>query len=274
MTLGSGYARCVVAVLEPRCVPLLTSLALTVLVASIAVTPRARAQAFDAEATPPPASVICRACDDETALAARLAAERRAILEARANEGWTLVAFAAASIATGVAFAGAGAAARDDRTVWAGIGTAGWGAINALFSLFLFDLSGAAGRDIEADRSARGADLVAAREDAARDQYGTATLIAVNAGLDVFYVAAGLLLFALGDLADPGDGWTHDGRDALVGYGGAMAAQGGVLLVYDVVTWLLAQERGDRILRMGREPAHGHDGGGEASEDEASEVAP
>lgn len=207
----------------------------------------ALAQAADAEALRPD---VEHAPDAEAGLAERLADARRANLDARAREGWALVAFAAASVATGAVLAVAGAEAGDDRTLWAGLGTAGWGAINAVFSLFLFDLSGATGRDIEADRAARGADLVAAREEAARAQWSTATLVAVNAGLDVFYVAAGLLLFALGDLADPGDGWTYDGRDALVGYGGAMAAQGGVLLVYDVVTWILAQDRGDRLLAM------------------------
>lgn len=213
------------------------------------------------------------ASDAEAVLAERLASMRRANLDARANEGWTLIAFAAASIATGAVLAGAGAAAHDDRTLWAGLGTAGWGAINAIFSVFLFDVSGAIARDIEADRSARGADLVAAREDAARHQYGTATLVAVNAGLDVFYVATGLLLFALGDLSDPGDGWTFDGRDALVGYGGAMAAQGAVLFVYDVVTWILAQERGDRLLQMARDEAAAEGDDAAAGADAAGEGA-
>lgn len=213
----------------------------------VLVTTGARGQ----EAEP---STVASGVDEtaESSLAERLAATRRANLEARANEGWTLVAFAAASIAAGTAVAIAGADAHDDRTLWGGIGTAGWGAINAIFSLFLFDVSGGIGRDIEADRGARGADLVRAREDAARDQYSTATLIAVNAGLDVFYVAAGILLSVLGDVSDPGD-WSYDARDGLVGYGAAMAAQGGFLLVYDVVTWLFAQDRGDRILHMDRE---------------------
>jgi hypothetical protein len=171
--------------------------------------------------------------------------------EARMNEGWTLVAFGGVSLAAGGILTGVGAAQNDERLLWAGLGTLGWGAINAVFSLFLMDLSGEVRRDIDEDRHARGADLTAAREDAAREQWRTAATIAVNAGLDVFYVATGILLAVLGDLSSPGE-WSYAAREGLVGYGAAMAAQGGVLLVYDVVTWLLAQDRGDRTMALGR----------------------
>ena len=113
------------------------------------------------------------------------------------------------------------------------------------------DLSGAVRRDIEADRAARGADLDAAREDAAREEWRTAAIIAVNAGLDVFYVATGILLAVIGGISSPGE-WSYGAREGLVGYGAAMAAQGAGLLLYDVVTWLLAQDRGDRTLALGR----------------------
>ncbi len=192
-----------------------------------------------------------RAQDDDAELAAELAELRLRDREARIAEGWVLVGYGGSSIAAGAVLSGIGAEQGDERLLAAGLGTIGWGAINALFSLFLMDLSGDVARDIEADRSARGADLVAAREDAARDQWSTATLIAVNAGLDVFYVVTGILLALLGDAAGPGD-WAYDGREGLIGYGAAMSAQGAGLLIYDVVTWLFAQERGDRLIRMGR----------------------
>jgi hypothetical protein len=189
--------------------------------------------------------------DPEASFSAELAELRLRDREARVAEGWVLVGYGGASIAAGAVLGGIGAEQNDERLLAAGLGTLGWGAINALFSIFLMDLGGDVARDIEADRGARGADLVAAREDAARDQWSTATLIALNAGLDVFYVVTGILIALIGDAASPGD-WAFGGREGLIGYGAAMTAQGGGLLVYDVITWLFAQDRGDRLLRMGR----------------------
>lgn len=188
---------------------------------------------------------------EDAALAEELYALRLGDREARLAEGWVLVGYGGASIATGAVLAGIGASNGDERLLWAGLGTLGWGAINAVFSIFLMDLSGSTLRDIEADRSARGDALTEAREDAARDQWNTATVIAFNAGLDFFYVATGILLAILGETAGPGD-FAFGGREPLIGYGAAMAAQGAGLLIYDVVTWLFAQDRGDRLLRMGR----------------------
>lgn len=188
---------------------------------------------------------------DEAVLAEDLYRLRLGHLEARANEGWALVGYGGASIAAGGVLAGLGAAQHDERLLWAGVGTLSWGAINALLSVFLFDLSGGVRAAAEEDRTARGADLRAAREDAARDEYHTGAIIAVNAGLDVFYVATGILLAVIGGLSSPGE-WSYGAREGLIGYGAAMAAQGGGLLIYDVATWLLAQDRGDRTLALGR----------------------
>ena len=188
---------------------------------------------------------------DEALLAEELYQLRLGHREARANEGWALVGFGGASIATGGVLTGLGAAQNDERLLWAGVGTLSWGAINALLSVFLFDLPGSVRAGAEADRTARGADLLAAREDAARDEYHTGAIIALNAGLDFFYVATGVLLAVIGGVSSPGE-WSYGAREGLVGYGAAMAAQGEGLLIYDVVTWLLAQDRGDRTLDLGR----------------------
>jgi hypothetical protein len=168
--------------------------------------------------------------------------------QVRIDEGIGLLVFGLASVVLGGATAIAGFAASPQDTRWLslGIGTAGWGAINAIFSVFLFDLGGGTLRDIDADRALRGRALDWAREDAARDQYGTATLIAVNAGLDVFYVVAGILLFVIGDQALPDDQW-------LEGYGIAMAAQGTALLAYDVSTWIAATARADETRELFRD---------------------
>lgn len=209
------------------------------------------ASAQDAAAGPAPEDTPASDEVQDAAQAEDLYQLRLGHLEARTNEGWVLVGFGGASIAAGGILTGIGAADNDERLLWAGLGTLGWGAINAVFSLFLMDLSGAVRRDIEADRAARGADLDAAREDAAREEWRTAAIIAVNAGLDVFYVATGILLAVIGGISSPGE-WSYGAREGLVGYGAAMAAQGAGLLLYDVVTWLLAQDRGDRTLALGR----------------------
>jgi hypothetical protein len=226
-------------------------LVLSVWLAASALSAPAMAQTESAETDASRAVVDVAAIDEASDGDARLAEElfdlRLRHRQTRIDEGIGLLAFGLASLVVGGATAIAGFAASPQDTRWMslGVGTAGWGAINAIFSVFLFDLGGATLRDIEADRALRGRELDWAREDAARDQYGTATLIAVNAGLDVFYVAAGILLFIIGDQALPDDQW-------LQGYGIAMASQGTALLAYDVTTWIAASARGDETRELFR----------------------
>lgn len=178
------------------------------------------------------------------AAADRLAALRLSHRQARHTEGYVLLGWALASVVGGGVTAGAGY--QDERWLGAGLGTLGWGAINALFSIFLFDLSGGQQRDIEADRALRGRALDLAREDWAAGQYSTAAIIAVNAGLDVFYVATGILLWVIAAQTSPELRW-------LEGYGAAMAVQGGALLGYDVTTWIAASQRGDEARTLFRD---------------------
>jgi hypothetical protein len=180
----------------------------------------------------------------------QLADRRLRHRQARIDEGIGLLAFALASVVVGggTAIAGFLASPEDTRWMSIGIGTAGWGAINAIFSVILFDLGGGNLRDIEADRALRGRELDWAREDAARDSYGSAAVVAVNAGLDVFYITAGILLFIIGDQAMPDDQW-------LEGYGIAMASQGTALLVFDLTTWFAATARGDELRELFRDEA-------------------
>lgn len=222
------------------------ALACTILIVAFAAP--ARAQTEPVEAAVSPASVAAYDVTLGEAHANELADLRLRHRQVRIDEGIGLLAFALASVALGgaTAIAGFAASPQDARWLSLGVGTAAWGAINAIFSVFLFDLGGGSLRDIEADRALRGRELDWAREDAARDQYGTATLIAVNAGLDVFYVAAGILLFVIGDQAMPDEQF-------LQGYGIAMASQGTVLLAYDVSTWIAASARGDETRELFRD---------------------
>ena len=61
----------------------------------------------------------------------------------------------------------------------------------------------------------------------------------INAGLDVVYIAGGLILTGQADSRPDQDG-------KLRGYGKAVAAQGAFLLVFDTVNYLIFKHRGDR----------------------------
>jgi len=126
-----------------------------------------------------------------------------------------------------------------------GVGTAGWGAVNAGLAIPMLDLSGSGLAGIEADRLLRDDELRAARERALRAQERSGALFALNLGLDVFYVASGILLFFLADqLDDP------ERAENLRGYSVAMTAQGAFLFGFDLVEWIASAARADRIAAI------------------------
>jgi hypothetical protein len=139
------------------------------------------------------------------------------------------------------------AAVAHDDPFWLafGLGSAAWGTVNASLSIGMLDIGDGGFRTIEEDRALRGRELREARERALRAQHSTATMFAFNLGLDVFYVATGILLFFLADQI----GNQHD-RDLLRGYSSAMTAQGGLLFAFDLVEWLASVARADRIARI------------------------
>ncbi|MCB9593811.1 MAG: hypothetical protein H6719_13845 [Sandaracinaceae bacterium] len=123
-----------------------------------------------------------------------------------------------------------------------GVGTAGWGAVNAALAIAMLDLDDQRQRAVEAERGLRYDDVDRARAAAIRQQEGAATLFAFNAGLDVFYLATGVLLFVLADqLTGP------DEPDLLRGYAVAQLGQGGFLLVFDLVEWIASNGRAARL---------------------------
>lgn len=184
--------------------------------------------------------------DRQEARASCLASTRLANRDDRIDEGIVLLGFGLLSAIAGGATAGIGANDGDDLLLAAGLGTAGWGVVNAAFSAALFDVTGSGLRDIEDGRGLTSEALLRARDEAAAAQDETAMIIAVNAGLDVFYVATGLLLWVLGREAEPEERW-------LEGYGLAMTVQGAALLVYDGVTWAFAADRASRMRSLLRE---------------------
>lgn len=181
--------------------------------------------------------------DRQHARAACLASVRLDDRENRIDEGVILLGFGAMSLLAGSVVAGVATGGGDDLWTSFGLGTAGWGAVNAALSIALFDVAGSGRAAIEADALLTSESLLRARERAVSAQEATSTLLALNAGLDVFYVVGGILMFALGERSEPDDRW-------LMGYGAAMAAQGAVLLAYDAVTWAFAASRADRLRRL------------------------
>lgn len=176
--------------------------------------------------------------------AERLAAERLRQRGERIDEGLALVLFGSASVLGGGMIAAIGHS--DERWLWAGVGTSIWGAVNIALGIPMLDPAGRDLCDIERDRLLRGEALAIRREELARGQYGAAALFAFNLGLDVFYIAGGVLLAILGhELPTPVPG--------LTGYGVAMAIQGLGLGIYDLAGWIRAKSRGDRLLDLERE---------------------
>ena len=186
------------------------------------------------------------ALDRRDARASCLASVRLANRQDRIDEGVLLLGFGVLSAIAGGVTAGIGASDGNDFMLSFGLGTAGWGVINAAFSLALFDITGGGLADIDAARGLGGEALVRARAEAAAAQDQPAMIIAVNTGLDVLYIAGGLLLFFLGEASEPDD-------DFLSGYGLAMAGQGAALLAYDGVTWAFAADRASRLRALLRE---------------------
>ena len=136
----------------------------------------------------------------------------------------------------------AGAGNEDPFWLAFGIGTAGWGAVNAALAIGLLDLGDGGRAGIEAERALRGEELARARERELRRQLDSATMFAVNFGLDVLYIATGVMLFFLADRLDGADE-----QQMLRGYAISQVAQGTFLFAFDLVEWLASTRRADRI---------------------------
>jgi hypothetical protein len=159
-------------------------------------------------------------------------------VQAKRTEGFVLLSWGLANVAGGAIIAGVGH--EDDTWLFAGLTTMAWGAINAALSLTLLDLGGGNRRRAEQIRQARGRALFDLQNELADGQRGSAGVFALNAGLDVAYILAGVLLYALGTAQTPEEPW-------MVAVGGTAIAQGGALLIFDLVNWLGSNARADAL---------------------------
>ena len=136
---------------------------------------------------------------------------------------------------------------RDDRAYLSGgLTTASFGLINGLLSLGLLDLSKQRERGIRADCAQPERYLeLREREIAAELQSGQ--FYALNTGLDVAYIATGVALYVFGAASDRSDPWEK-------GVGVAFFSQGLFLLVFDIASWVGANQRAARLRALALPP--------------------
>lgn len=173
------------------------------------------------------------------AAASRLADLRLSIRDGRRTAGFWLLGVGLASTLGGAALALAG---HEQHALLAGgITTGSFGAINALLSFGLLDLSEARLQRIQAERDPQR--FVQLREAELVAQLESGQFFAVNTGLDVFYIASGALLCVIAAVRDERDRWE-------LGAGIASIGQGLFLLTFDVVNWMAANRRADAIRAL------------------------
>lgn len=156
---------------------------------------------------------------------------RLSIRTSRRTAGFALLGLGLASVAVGGAIAAIGHEQRAHLA--AGITTASFGAVNAALSFGLLDLSGAREQRILSEREGDFAEL---REAELIAHLHSGQFFAVNAGLDVFYIASGALLCAIAAVRDQPDRWE-------LGTGVALIAQGALLMAFDIINWLNSNNR-------------------------------
>ncbi|MDW8247421.1 MAG: hypothetical protein RMJ84_12700 [Sandaracinaceae bacterium] len=161
----------------------------------------------------------------------------------RIDEGIVLLGFGVLSVATGSALLTTGLFSDFNPVIAAGSAMLAWGLINSLLSFGLLDLEGNKRRSIEAAQNLRGKALERIRDDARAAEERSASFLAFNAGLDLLYIATGILLAAFSNPHQLEGQW-------MLGYGVAQAIQGSVLLTYDLITWSLATSRASELRGM------------------------
>ena len=155
---------------------------------------------------------------------------RRSQRDEERVRAWVLFGEGAASTAAGAAMA---LAADGDRARFAGWMTLGFGAVNlALAVPWVVRVSRPAA-------ASSGETELAARLRHAREAQRSAAVFALNLGLDVAYVVAGAVAWALAD-----------GDERLRGGGIAVTAQGGFLLAFDLWGWIAADGNAGRYTAL------------------------
>ena len=126
--------------------------------------------------------------------------------------------------------------------VAAGVTTLSFGITNALLALGMLDLSGRRRQQIQNQRFGVYTCGEQIREAEINAELRSAQFFALNTGLDLVYMTAGVFLFILGHQAE-------QERDWMKGAGIAMAIQGGFLLTFDIFSWIHSKRRAEYARR-------------------------
>jgi hypothetical protein len=126
----------------------------------------------------------------------------------------------------------------DERWVGAGIAAASFGVVNALLAFGLLDLSGEKRRAALALDATDAKTLERLREEQLVAELHSGQFYAVNFGLDVAYITAGVFMYFLGRELDPEAEWVE-------GAGLCVIGQGAFLLPFDLIAWISSNRRAD-----------------------------
>jgi hypothetical protein len=185
--------------------------------------------------------VIALCCAGVTARADDFQRLRLEARDDRHAAGVWLFAWGAANTLGGGLVAGLG----HDDEAWlaAGVTAASFGVVNALLSFGLLDLSGAKRRAILEVRETDPRALTKLREEQIVAELQSGQFYAVNFGLDIAYLTAGVLLYVLGQESASQPAWARGAGLTIIG-------QGAFLLVFDLVSWIGANERAARYREL------------------------
>jgi hypothetical protein len=160
---------------------------------------------------------------------------------ARRREGLTLLVWGTANAVGGAVAAGV---KHDDRAWLSGsLTTLGFGAINAALAFGLLDVSGSRRASILAEPLGTRSRWVTLREDERAAQLKSGQVFALNAGLDVFYLATGAFLLVMAQRGTRHADWQR-------GVGAAFLMQGTFLLGFDIACWIGANRRAQALRSL------------------------
>ncbi|HEX6243409.1 MAG TPA: hypothetical protein VFZ61_20995 [Polyangiales bacterium] len=165
---------------------------------------------------------------------AQLTALRLRYLRERRREGLALLAWGSLNVLGGSIAAGI----KHDDQAWlsASVTTLGFGLINALLSLPLLDLSGHRRALVEREQSQPPMSIERLHQREAAAQLKSGQVFALNAGLDLVYLATGAFLLAMSQRDTRHAEWER-------GVGAAFLVQAPFLLGFDIGCWIRANRR-------------------------------
>ncbi|MCC6810039.1 MAG: hypothetical protein IT381_21595 [Deltaproteobacteria bacterium] len=172
--------------------------------------------------------------------ASTLVNEHSRALDGELGQAIAITAWGGASVIAGTIIA----AAKHDDKWWLthGLMHASVGAINVGFGILGLVQHQNEKRTLAEKLALEGDAVRAYQQELIARHRGSATIYALNFGLDVAYLTAGALLWAIGQRMTK--------NDVMFGMGVAGVIQGAALFIYDLTSWMLAEQRGTVMARL------------------------